>query len=112
MFLNFSKSLWSLSYHLVFNWLNARNDFRLFKFWAKLTLEQPAKSDRDYQVAGLGVADNKRFWMKEDAFNHLCNRAINWYIIVLSLALCSQLFFVECVIDPLTIFTFKKKHPL
>ena len=45
--------LWALCFHFVFNYLNAKNDYRLMRFWMKLTLELPIRSDKDYKVMGL-----------------------------------------------------------
>ena len=79
-----------MSYHLVFNHLNGRQGYRLFKFWMKLTMELPVKSDSDYRVAGFS-----QFWLNENSFNHLWCQAINWYTLFLSIIFASQLFFVK-----------------
>lgn len=55
-------SIWSICFHFTFNYLNTRNRYRLFKFWMKLTLELPVKSESDYRVAGLFRKANKKFW--------------------------------------------------
>lgn len=86
---------WGPSYHLVFNHINARNDFRLLRFWMQLTLELPVKSDKDYQVAGLTQEENKKFWLTESRINHVWYRAMNWYVAIISVVYSSQLFFVR-----------------
>lgn len=86
---------WSLSFHYVFNYLNARGDYRLFKFWMKLTQELPAKSDQDYRVAGLSKRENQTFWAKENHVNYVWYRVVNWYTFFMSSTFCIQLFFVK-----------------
>ena len=87
--------LWSLSFHFVFNHLNSKNDYRLYKVWMKLTLELPVSSDRDYRVAGLSVEENKKFWLMENRVNHIWSQVINYYTAFVSLIFSSQLFFVK-----------------
>ena len=89
------SGIWTLSYHIVFNYLNSRNDYRLFKVWMKLTLEVPVKNDEDYRVAGMSKEKNKKFWSTEDRVNYVWFRVANWYIVILSLVFSSQLFFVR-----------------
>lgn len=89
------SGIWTLSYHIVFNYLNSRNDYRLFKVWMKLTLEVPVKNDEDYRVAGIPKEKNKKFWSTEDRVNYVWFRVANWYIVILSLVFSSQLFFVR-----------------
>lgn len=89
------SGLWTLLYHFVFNFLNAKNDYRLFKIWMKLTLELPAKSKKDYKVAGLSQEENQSFWLKESNGNQLFFRAVTFYSFSLSLIFSSQLFFVR-----------------
>ena len=86
---------WALGFHVVFNFLNTRRDYRLFKFWMKLTHELPAKSDSDYQVAGLSPEENKLFWSKERSVNRIWYRGMNCYIALTSFTYSSQLFFVK-----------------
>ena len=88
-------AVWAPFFHLSFNYLNAKNDYRLFKFWMKLTLELPVKSDSDYQVAGLSQEENKRFWSTENRINNVWYRAINWYIAFISIVYNAQLFLVR-----------------
>lgn len=89
------SGLWSLSFHFVFNGLNAKNDYRLLKFWMKLTMELPVKSDEDYRVAGLSQDENKSFWLKEKHVNQVWNVFMNIYIACIGLTLSSQLFLVK-----------------
>lgn len=89
--------LLTCSYHLVFNSFNSRNDYRLFKFWMKLTLELPVKSDRDYRVAGLSQKENKKFWLSENHVNYVWYRVMNWYILFIGFIYSSMLFYVRWV---------------
>ena len=88
-------AIWSLFFHFVFNHLNSKNDYRLYKVWMKLTLELPVSSDRDYRVAGLSVEENKKFWLMENRVNHIWSQVINYYTAFVSLIFSSQLFFVK-----------------
>ena len=87
--------LWALFFHFVFNYLNAKNDYRLMRFWMKLTLELPVKSDQDYKVMGLSRKENKAFWTKENYFNRLWNRTLNCYIVCIGFTFSSLLFLVK-----------------
>lgn len=86
---------WCLSFHWVFNHINSKKNYRLYKFWMKLTMELPVKNDRCYIVAGLAQKDNKKFWLHEKYFNYVCYRVLNGYFALISLVLCMQLFFVR-----------------
>ena len=101
------SGIWNLFYHFVFNYLNAKNDYRLFRFWMKLTLELPVKSDGDYRVTGLPTEENKKFWLTENHVNYVWFRVTNYYCIALSLIFSSQLFFVRWV--PNGIWEIEKK---
>ena len=87
--------LWALSFHFVFNYLNARNNYRLFKVWMKLTLELPAKVERDYRVAGLPTEENKKFWSTENRLNYIWYRVINGYACFIGAVFSTQLFYVR-----------------
>ena len=87
--------IWALFFHFAFNYLNARDDYRLMRFWMKQTLELPVKNDRDYKVAGLSIEENKKFWLTENHINHIYFRVINGYICFVAFIFSSQLFFVK-----------------
>lgn len=89
------SALWALYFHFVFRHLNAKEDYRLFKFWMKLTLELPVKSERDYRVAGMSKEENKQFWLRENHINTICYRVVNWYTFILCLMFSFQLFLVK-----------------
>ena len=87
--------LWSLFFHFVFNYRNARNDYWLFRFWIILTFEVPVESDKFHKVAGLSRKDCKDFWAEEDRINHVWFRVFNWYFAILAALYSTQLFFVR-----------------
>ena len=59
----------------------------------KLTQEIPAKSDRDYKVAGLSRAENKRFWLTEDLVFYYFHRVLGVFL-VLFVVMVESLFFI------------------
>ena len=85
-------SFWILSFNFSFNYENAKDDCRLFKFWMNLTMELPVKSEDDYRVAGLPREINKKFWSTENYVNYVLYRVLNWYIAFISLVYSHQLF--------------------
>ena len=89
--------LWGIHFHFIFpfNYLNGKRNYRLLRFWMKLTLELPVKSDSDYRVAGLSSMENKKFWVLENYVNRVWFLAMNWYMAIISLPFCSQLFFIK-----------------
>ena len=87
--------LWSLFFHFVFNYLNARNDHWLFRFWIILTFEVPVKNDKFYKVAGLSKKEGKNFWAKENRINYVWFRVLNWYTGIIAALYSTQLFFVR-----------------
>lgn len=86
---------WQFWIRYVFEYANAKNDFRLFRVWLKLTYEIPAKSERDYRVAGLPTEENKSFWMAEDRFNALFYRAANVFLTFACSLVVAQFFLVQ-----------------
>ena len=88
-------AIWSLFFHFVFNHLNSKNDYRLYKVWMKLTLELPVKSDRDYRIAGLSMEENKKFWLMENRFNYIWSKIFPWYVGGIATVWSSQFFFVR-----------------
>lgn len=95
-------SVWLSLTQISFSYLNAREDHRLFKIWAQVTYEKPAKTERDYIVAGLSRKENKKFWLAEQKFNSLFNRVLNFALWVAYFVYCSQLFFVRFDVDWIT----------
>ena len=82
-----------MSLFLVFNYLNNKKQ-NLFLKWMKMTYEIPARTDEDYNVVGLSLEENKKFWLKEDEFNYQYNRLYKVLMITTSLILNSQHFFL------------------
>ena len=103
-------SVWLSLNQFSFSWLNAKHDYRLFKFWAKLTYEMPAKSDADYAVAGLSRKANKAFWMAEKRFNQIYFRVLNFALGVAYCVYSSQLLFVHFEIDWITYILVQTFH--
>lgn len=95
-------SVWLSLTQISFSYLNSRDDYRLFKFWAKITYEMRAKSESDYIVAGLSGEENKKFWLWEKRFNHLYYRILDVCLWIAYFVYCSQLFFVPFDIDWIT----------
>ena len=92
----FVAGLWGFSFNYVFSWLNARKDYKLFRVWMRMTREElPAKSERDYRVAGLSRIENKQFWETENYVNRLWCRMLNYYIALSGFTFTIQLFFVK-----------------
>ena len=61
----------------------------------KLTFELPAKSEEDYEVAGLSREENKKFWLEENYVNYVWFRVFNFYVMVIGIIYCFQLFLVK-----------------
>lgn len=85
---------WMIQLHYTFNHQNARKDY-LFRWWMHITYEVPAKSESDYQVAGLSKEANKRFWLDEDRFNAIWYRVLNYSLVIFSCVINVQHFFVR-----------------
>lgn len=89
-------SLWMLALHFVFNKLNTRKNYHLFKKWMKLTYEMPVNSDDDYEVVGLPREENRRFWEAEDRFNYrYLGLVATGCLVVIAFVFDAQLFFVS-----------------
>lgn len=99
----FFPACWGVLFHFNFNYLKARNDNRLFRFWMKLTHELPEKSDRDYRVAGLSQEENQKFWSTVNCVNRLWFWMFNSYLTFMNIILCAPLFFVR--FDRIEIFS-------
>lgn len=83
---------WLFWIHVIFNDVNSRNDYHLFRVWLKMSNELPVKSDRDYRTIGLSRVENKKFWMAEDRFNHLYYRLINVALPFICVIVSGQIF--------------------
>lgn len=88
-------SSWMFFTHTSFSYLNAKKSFYLFKLYFKLTQELPAKSDRDYKVAGLSVEENKSFWRSEQRFNDRYYRFLGFALYGVYVVYCSVYFLIR-----------------
>ena len=70
-----------VSLHLVFNYLNAKNDYRLLRTWAIISQEMPAKKRR--QALACSKEENRLFWAAERKFNRIWVRTMNGFFVVL-----------------------------
>ena len=82
---------WGIAHHVVFNHLNAKNDYYLFKQWMYLTQELPT-SDRPFAIT---KEENNQFWRTADWFNGLFVRLVNYSIVPLSTVIAVGLFVVH-----------------
>lgn len=69
-------SSWLFWIHIIFNHVNTRNDYHLFRVWMKMSNE--TKREEDDRVIGLSRRENKKFWLAEDRFNHIYYRIVNF----------------------------------
>ena len=93
-------SSWIISLFLVFNTLNAKDNFRLFFEWAKLTGE--LTSDRNYKVAGLSRAKYRKFLEAEDRFLDLWSKTLNWCLLAFSFVYNALFFVIKFDVDVIT----------
>lgn len=83
-------SSWILSVHYIYNYVNAKNDYRLYIRWMQLTQEVPAKTDR---VAGLSRAENRSFWSAEKLLFYYFHRILAVFLVIF-LVVVNSLFFI------------------
>ena len=84
---------WVICLNVIFNHLNTRQDYHLYRRWMRLTLELPVKpKDCDYKAFGFSKAKNKQFWAAEDEFNYKWNSAMNGLLFVFSFVVAILLF--------------------
>lgn len=103
-------SSWMLFSHSSISYLNAKNNFYLFKFYFKLTQETPAKCEGDHRVAGLSAAETKKFWLAEKLFNHLYYRVLRLSLYPVYAIYCSQFFFVQFEVNSIIFLLTQTLH--
>ena len=85
---------WVICLNVIFNHLNTRRDYHLYRRWMRLTLEIPAKKEDDYKTVGLSTEMNKKFWKAVEVFNYNWNLAVNALIFGFSLSVAVLLFLI------------------
>ena len=90
-------AVWLTALQIVFNWLNARQDYALYRKWAKLSGEMPGKQNS--RVPGISRAENEKFWQSEDQFTYRCSRAIYFSLFGFSFVYSAMLFMTDSQTD-------------
>lgn len=111
-FIGLAGASWGLALHLTFNHLNAKNDFRRFKFWMKISHELPVKSEQDYEVFGWTKEKNKRFWQAEKRLNSLWIKVSSYFILLSCVVFSGQLFLVPFDVNITTYILVQTVHVL
>lgn len=76
--------LWLIAMHIIFDHLNAKNDFELYKLWMKLTFEMPRQNERYWRLAGVSRTENRTFWLTQNRFNYYFHRVLYASLIAFS----------------------------
>ena len=101
---------WIAFHFVIFNHLNAKNDYRLYRLWLKLTQELPAKTDQDYKVAGLAKEENTKFWLNENYITQVGYRTITGAIFLFLASVNTLFFYIRFDVDWVTYTFFHTLH--
>lgn len=72
-----------VSLHFVFNYQNAKNDYRAFRVWASISEEAPAAERSCKAMLAWSQEENNKFWAAEQKFNRVWNRTMNVLFVIL-----------------------------